>query len=118
MDRSKRTLKDYAQDRRPASALRTGTTQHTEQTFGVVGLTPTAQLYNELQRVRLHSPPTWSIKNSAPPLWPTPSAAPPPQGQVVGAMLITADAIISQGIAEAFIAGVPMLLIIAGGRTG
>ena len=58
-------------------------------------------------------PPTWSIKNSAPPLWPTPSAAPPPQGKL-GAILITADAIISQGIAEAFISGIP-LLIIAGG---
>ena len=32
----------------------------------------------------------------------------------IGTMLITADAIISQGIAEAFISGIP-LLIIAGG---
>ena len=33
------------------------------------------------------------------------------QNNSIGAMLISADAIISQGIAEAFISGVPLLII-------
>ena len=80
---------------------------NTEQTFGVVG-DPNRAIYNELQQSSIH---THLVNQELSAAFMADAISRTAQGQAVGTMLITADAIINHGIAEAFIAGVPMLII-------
>jgi len=80
---------------------------NTEQTFGVVGDLNRA-IYSELQQSSIH---THLVNQEISAAFMADAISRTTQGEAVGTMLITADAIINQGIAEAFIAGVPMLII-------
>jgi len=82
-----------------------------KNTFGIVGL-HNRELYNELNESGSITPHLVNQELSAVFMADAISRTSSP-GEI-GAILITADAIISQGIAEAFISGIP-LLIIAGG---
>ena len=82
-----------------------------KNTFGIVGL-HNRELYNELNESGSITPHLVNQELSAAFMADAISRTSSP-GEI-GAILITADAIISQGIAEAFISGIP-LLIIAGG---
>lgn len=82
-----------------------------KHTFGIVGL-HNRELYNELNESGSITPHLVNQELSAVFMADAISRTSSP-GEI-GAVLITADAIISQGIAEAFISGIP-LLIIAGG---
>ena len=80
---------------------------NTEQTFGVVG-DPNREIYNELQNSSIH---THLVNQEISAAFMVDAISRTAQGEAVGTMLITADAIINQGIAEAFITGVPLLII-------
>jgi acetolactate synthase-1/2/3 large subunit len=80
---------------------------NTEQTFGVVG-DPNRAIYNELQNSSIH---THLVNQEISAAFMADAISRTAQGEAVGTILITADAIINQGIAEAFITGVPLLII-------
>jgi acetolactate synthase-1/2/3 large subunit len=80
---------------------------NTQQTFGVVGDSNRA-IYNELQNSSID---THLVNQEISAAFMADAISRTTQGEAVGTMLITAEAIINQGIAEAFIAGVPMLII-------
>lgn len=80
---------------------------NTQQTFGVVGDSNRA-IYNELQNSSID---THLVNQEISAAFMADAISRTTPGEAVGTMLITAEAIINQGIAEAFIAGVPMLII-------
>ena len=80
---------------------------NTQQTFCVVGDSNRA-IYNELQNSSID---THLVNQEISAAFMADAISRTTQCEAVGTMLITAEAIINQGIAEAFIAGVPMLII-------
>ena len=80
---------------------------NTEHTFGVLG-DPNRAIYQELQQSNIN---THLVNQELSAAFMADAVSRTAQGEAVGTLLITADAIINQGIAEAFITGVPLLII-------